>query len=196
MVKQRGHSLAELVVSLGIFGIVAGIALPAIGNLTRRAALKASIARVFILMQQTREEAIALAANRAIKFYQDADGGWSYEIYDDGDGDGVLMADMASGVDPLVAGPEVLLSPRGMATIGIGPDGVPDPDGGPPITAGASPVQFSRSICSFAADGSSTPGSIYIRTIGGDSAVIRSSGDGGRLTILLLAKGDGTWRFP
>jgi prepilin-type N-terminal cleavage/methylation domain-containing protein len=194
--RKRGQSLMELVVSMAIFGIIAGIGLPAIGNLTRRAALRAAIARIYDLMRLTREQAISLEANRAIKFYDDSDGGWWYEIYDDGDGDGVLTADIASGIDPLVEGPEVLLSPRAMATIGIARGGVPDPDGGSPIAPDASPVTFSRSICSFSMDGSSTPGSIYIRTIGGESAVIRASGDGGRLTILLLAKGGSTWSFP
>ena len=197
MVRQRGHSLIELVVSMAIFGLVAGIALPAIGNLTRRAALRGAVARVYGILKLTREQAISLAGNRAVKFHRDSDGGWSYAVYDDGDGDGVLNSDIEAGIDPLVDGPEVLLSPRGMSTIGIAPEGVPDPDGGPDILAETAPIQFGRStICSFAMDGSGTPGSIYIRTVSGDSAVIRNSGDGGRLTILLLARGGSTWRPP
>jgi len=197
MDRQRGYSTMELAVSLAIFGIVAGIAVPAIVSLTQRAALRVGIARVYDLLRLTKEQAVSLAANRGIKFFRDEDGSWSYAVYDDGDGDGVLNADIESGVDPLVDGPEVLLPATGAATIGIPPDGVPDPDGGRRILPVAAPIQFNRStICSFAMDGSSTPGSIYLRTVSGDAAVIRASGDGGRLTILLLAKGSSRWRPP
>ncbi len=197
MSHQRGYSLAELLVSAAILGVLAGFGLPAIGNLTRRVALRTAIARVYSLLENTQEQAFALEANRAVKFIRNPDGSWSYAVYDDGDKDGVLNADILSGVDPLVDGPWELLPAHGLATIGIPREGLPDPDGGPPILPEQAPVQFNRStLCSFATDGSSTPGSIYIRTIGGDSAVIRSSGDGGRLTILVLAKGSSKWEFP
>ena len=122
-------------------------------------------------------------------------GGWNYAIYADGDNDGVLNEDIAKGIDKLEQGPEPLVSPRALATIGIPPRGLPDPDGGPRIGPEASPVQFNRSmLCSFASDGSGTPGSIYLRTVAGDAAVVRCSGAGGRISVLLLNRFFRIWR--
>jgi prepilin-type N-terminal cleavage/methylation domain-containing protein len=192
----HGYSLVELIVSLAIMGFIALVALPALGNLLRKTALRAAIERIHSLMLLTQEEAVALQKKRAIKFIREDGRAWSCAIYDDGDGDGVRNDDIAKGTDPLARGPESLISPNALATIAIDPDGLPDPDGGR-IPPESSPVRFNRSsLCSFAPDGSCTPGSVYLHAIGGGSAVVRCSGDGGCLTILVIDKGEKKWRFP
>ena len=197
MSNQRGYTLAEIVVTLGTLGIIACITLSATSSMLWRSTMRGAVVRVHSLLVMTQEDAVALQRNRAIKFLRGADGGWSYAVYIDGDGDGVLNADIASGVDPLVEGPDVIVAPRAMATIGIPPQGLPDPDGGARLRPETAPVQFNRStLCSFSADGSGTPGSIYLRTVGGDAAVVRCSGEGGRISVLLLDRGGRKWRSP
>ncbi|HKR64425.1 MAG TPA: hypothetical protein VJZ00_11900 [Thermoanaerobaculia bacterium] len=195
MANERGITLAELLTTLAITGLMLTITISASTTLLWRASLRAATVRIHAVMAMTKEDAVATGRHRGMKFLRDADGGWSYAIYADGDGDGVMNADIASGVDRLVAGPEVLLSPGAMATIGIPSTGLPDPDGGGRILAEASPVQFNRSVlCSFSPDGSGTPGSVYVRTLAGDAAVVRCSGDGGRLSVLILNRLARKWR--
>lgn len=197
MSKQRGYTLVEIAVTAGALGLIACVTLPAMSSMLWRATMRGAMTRVHALMVMTQEDAIATQRNRAIKFIRTADGAWSYAIYIDGDGDGVLNADIASGVDPLVDGPEVIADPRAMATIGIPPGGLPDPDGGPRLLPETAPVQFNRStLCSFSPDGSGTPGSVYLSTLGGDAAVVRCSGEGGRISDLVLAAGGRKWRSP
>jgi prepilin-type N-terminal cleavage/methylation domain-containing protein len=195
MSRQRGYTLIEMLVTVAVIGLFTTISLASLTNILWRAALRGAAVRIVGLMAMTREDAVALRRARAIKFLRERDGGWSYAIYADGDDDGVLNEDIAKGIDKLVQGPDQIVSPRALATIGIPPRGLPDPDGGARISPDASPVQFNRSmLCSFSADGSGTPGSIYLRTVAGDAAVVRCSGDGGRVSILLLNRLMRMWR--
>ena len=197
MSRQRGYSLVEVVVTAGALGLIACATLPAMSSMIWRATMRGAMTRVHSLMVMTQEDAIAMQRNRAIKFIRQSDGGWSYAIYVDGDGDGVLNADIDRGIDLLVEGPEVIADPRAMATIAIPPGGLPDPDGGPRLLPETAPVQFNRStLCSFSPDGSGTPGSVYISTIAGDAAVVRCSGEAGRISDLVLSRGGRKWRSP
>jgi prepilin-type N-terminal cleavage/methylation domain-containing protein len=197
MSRQQGYTLVEIVVTMGALALITCITLPALSSMLWRATMRGAIARIDSLMIMTQEDAVALGRNRAIKFLRDENGGWSYAIYVDGDGDGVLNADIAKGIDPLVEGPTELVSPRAMATIGIPPEGLPDPDGGPRLRAETAPVQFNRStLCSFSPDGSGTPGSVYLHTTGGDAAVVRCSGEGGRISVLIFNRGWRKWQSP
>jgi len=195
MSRQRGYTLLEMLVTVAIIGLFTTISLASLSNILWRAALRGTVVRICGVMAMTQQDAVALRRGRAIKFLREPDGGWSYAVYTDGDDDGVLNEDIARGIDRLVQGPEPIVSPRAMATIGIPPSGLPDPDGGARIGAQASPVQFNRSLlCSFSADGSGTPGSIYLRTVAGDAAVVRCAGEGGRIRILLLNRFMRSWR--
>lgn len=194
MSSQRGVTLVDMLVTVSIIGLLTTISLASLSDILWRAALRGAVVRICGLLSMTQEDAVAMKRCRAIKFLRDADGGWSYAIYTDGDNDGVLNDDIAKGIDPLVQGPDLLVAPRAMATIGIPAKGLPDPDGGR-IRADASPVQFNRSfLCSFSPDGSGTPGSIYLRTVAGDAAVVRCSGEGGRVSVLLLGRFLRRWR--
>jgi type II secretory pathway pseudopilin PulG len=195
--KQRGNTLMEIIVTMGALGMIACITLPTLSSVLWRSTMRGAVVRVHALLVTTQEDAVAMKRNRAIKFLRDSDGGWSYAVYIDGDGDGVLNADIASGVDPLVQGPDVIVSPQAMATIGIPAEGLPDPDGGARLRPETAPVQFNRStLCSFSPDGSGTPGSIYLRTVAGDAAVVRCSGEAGRISVLELPRGGRKWRSP
>jgi prepilin-type N-terminal cleavage/methylation domain-containing protein len=195
MSSQRGYTLVEMLVTVTIIGLFTTISLASLVDILWRSALRGAAIRICGLMANAQEDAVAMRRGRALKFLRGADGSWSYAVYDDGDSDGVLNEDIATGIDVLVHGPEIIVSPQALATIGIPPTGLPDPDGGARLRPDASPVQFNRSmLCSFSADGASTPGSIYLRTASGDAAVIRCSGSGGRVSVLLLGRFFRRWR--
>jgi prepilin-type N-terminal cleavage/methylation domain-containing protein len=190
---SSGHTLAELLVVVAIFGTLAGVGLPALTRSFNRAGLRSATARVHTLLKLTREEAVTLNASRGIRFTKKGTR-WVWAIYADGDRDGILNADILAGVDPLVYGPQDVGEFRGLADIGIPADGVRHPDDGTWLTATASPVRFNASsICSFSADGSSTPGSVYVCAPDGQAAIVRSSGDGGRIRVLFYDRGSQRW---
>lgn len=195
MSPQRGYTLIDMLVTTALIGLLTSVSLVSLTDILWRSALRGAVVRIRGILSETKEDAVALRRGRAIKFLRAADGGWSYAVYTDGDGDGVLNEDIRKGVDPLVQGPDVLVPPRALATIGIPSSGVPDPDGGPRIRPEASPVQFNQSaLCSFSADGSGTPGSIYLRTVAGDAAVVRCSGEEGQIRSLLFFRFLRVWR--
>jgi len=181
--NQRGFTTPELLAVVAIFGIMAATSTAALMNRLMHAGLKSVSCHVRNLLITTRANAIALGANRAVKFTQ-RDGVWYYAIYDDSNRNGVLNEEINSGIDPIVEGPYALFSVNSIGRVGFPAKGVDDPDTGNPIDPGESAVNFNRStLCSFSAVGSGTPGSIYL-TNGSEAMMIRSSGDSGHIRTM------------
>jgi hypothetical protein len=100
-----------------------------------------------------------------VKFRERADGSVTYALYRDGDGDGVLTADIDRGVDPEVQPPQVLQHFGRSTGFGFPPGLAPrDPsDAGRRLSRLDDPIRFNGSnIASFSALGTSTPGSVYL----------------------------------
>ncbi len=181
--NQRGFTCPELLTVVAIIGIMAAISTAVLMNGLMRTGLKSAAGRVRNILVMTRADAIALESNQAVKFTQ-RDGVWYYAIYSDGNGNGVLNAEINSGVDPIVEGPYALFNAGSIGQVGFPAQGVADPDTGVQIDPGALAVNFNRStLCSFSAVGSGTPGSIYL-TNGSDAMMIRSSGDSGHIRVM------------
>lgn len=185
--RQSGATLAELTVSTAIMALILTCSVAALGSMYRRAALRGAAARVRGLLQRAQLDANLLSTNRAVKFIQRPEG-WSYAVYEDGNGNGVSNSEIATGVDHIVVSERSLTDENGVHVGLI--DGETDPDGGPPLT---SPVNFNRStLCSFSQSGSGTPGTVYL-TDGSGAIAVRSSGEDGRLRILVYTPGSGKW---
>jgi len=175
--SRRGNTLLELLVALAILGMLVGIVLPDAAHSIRRAALRHGAVGLRELLTISRVRAQLLGRSEGIRFSQRG-GVWYYTIYEDGDGDGIHTGDITAGTDRLIEGPEPLNRPGETARVGFPEQGVNDPDTGQPFAAGDLPVQFNRTaLCSFAPDGTATPGSIYI-SAGPDSAAVRCSDSG------------------
>ncbi len=98
-----------------------------------------------------------------------ADGRNQYSTYSDGNGNGVLAVDIASGLDYRISGPLPLDGGAPGVRVGIlsglrGPDGEPlDP---------ADPIRFGRSnMLSFSPFGTASPGTFYLAGEGVQGAV-------------------------
>jgi hypothetical protein len=125
-----------------------------------------------------------------IRFERVGDGRVFYSVYSDGNGNGVLSADIASGRDHRIAGPYPLSGGAPGVSVAINP-GVPDPTPGQGMLSG-DPIRFGKSdILSFSPLGTATPGTFYLA---GDAvqAAVRVNGGSARVRLMLWR--GGKWR--
>ena len=116
-------------------------------GLTGYAACRAAIERTYV----------------AVAFEQ-GERGANARLYADGDGDGVTREDIERGVDRPLGAPVLLR--EGRAYLGLPTAVETDPAGNP--LNGQDPIRFGRgSILSFSPTGTSTPGSLYLRSVSG-----------------------------
>jgi prepilin-type N-terminal cleavage/methylation domain-containing protein len=192
----NGFTLLEIVVVVAIIGVIALCAVPSFANYRRRASIIAAADELRGIFRLVRSRAIARNRNAGVKFTQTNKGEWQYTIYDDGNGDGVRNADINSGVDRRVSGPSIVMPSFHLATIGLLPIVVKDPDGDK-LQPTASAVQFGRStIASFSPTGSGTPGSIYLIDGAGQLFCARVYGPSGKVRLLRWNPVPGKWAEP
>src|SRR5262249_32025964 len=99
-------TLGELMVALGVTGTISAIAIPSLSGLDD--ARVAGAARYLSSrLADARVDAVAHSREVAIRFTP-VDGTYSFSVYVDGNRNGVLARDIASGVDRRILGPEKL----------------------------------------------------------------------------------------
>lgn len=192
--SQKGTSLLELLVVMAIIGLLTSMACDTLINAARRVALQTAAVSLAQVMERVRFDSYGNSCMRGLRFSRIASG-WQYAIYEDADGDGVLNADIAAGVDPLVEGPFPLTDRISIATIGVPAPPVKHPDTGSLFPIAATPINFNQSsICSFSPNGDATPGTIYlVNGNRGEAAMVRSSGKGGRIRALFYGFHGSGW---
>jgi type II secretory pathway pseudopilin PulG len=189
--RSSGYSLLEALTVLAIIGLIALCALPAFANYRRRMSVMAAADQLRGIFRLTRSRAVALNRNVGVKFVAGRE--WTYAIYEDRNGNGVLNDEIARGVDRRIFGPAIVMPSFHIATIGLLKTTVKDPDGDK-LEPDASPVQFGRStICSFSPVGSGTPGTVYLIDGGGQLWAARCTGAGGRVRVLRYDAARRTW---
>jgi uncharacterized protein (DUF2141 family) len=142
--------------------------------------------------QRARMEAVVRSAAVAVLFTQDS-AGYSYAVYVDGNGNGVLARDIDRGVDRRIGAVERLSEQFTGVDFGA-ISGLPaiDPGTAPP---GADPIRLgSGNSASFAAAGTSTSGTVYIRGRGGSQYAVRIFGDTGKTRRLRFDRAARQWK--
>ncbi len=186
--RSRGFSLVELLVVVGIVLLMAAVAFPMFRPLFADAHLMGAARSFSAKFRLARSIAARRNVYTAIRFEPRGDEIW-YSVYQDGNHNGVLSADIAAGRDVRVAGAFPLTTGAPDVRVAINP-GTPAP---PPDTGllSGDPIRFGRSdIVSFSPLGTATPGTLYLA---GDSAqaAVRVVGGTAR-TRLLICRG-GRW---
>src|SRR6185436_2024995 len=159
--SARGYSLIEVVFVLGLGVTLSAVAVPqylaGIDDFRASGAARYVSAR----FQRARMEAVMRSTPVALQFAQTPDG-YRYAVYLDGNGNGVLTSDIASGVDRQINAAEQLRDRFAGVDFGAVP-GLPpiDPGGTAP---GTDPIRLGAgSLASFTPLGSSSSGTVYIR---------------------------------
>ena len=192
MRSQRGIGLIEVLTVLAIIGIIAAASIPAFGTLRRHNSIVATANEFRGIFRLVRSRAIAKGRHSGVKFVKTASG-WTYSLYDDGDGDGIRNDDITKGIDRRWAGPFVAGRESALARVALPPYTIRDPDGDP-LRPTDSAVQFGNStICSFAPVGNGTPGSIYLIDGSGEVWCVRVYGSVGKVRMLRYNGGRRKW---
>ena len=133
MRAQSGYTAIEVLFVIGIAATLSGVALPPVlrGLDDYRAAGAARL--VATRLQQARMEAVRRSATVAVRF---VDAG-EFASYLDGNGNGVLTAEIRDGIDPRIGSPERLDMNFAATSFGTVP-------GLPPVDSGGTPPGTSR----------------------------------------------------
>jgi type II secretory pathway pseudopilin PulG len=188
--SQRGFSLVEATVAMGVILVMAAVAVPS---------FRARFADAHILGagQQFRSSfrlawsiAVRTGVYTGIRFERLDDGRVFYSTYSDGNANGVRSVDITSGEDRRIAGPIPLSGGAPSVRVGINP-GVPNlpPESG---ELSGDPVRFGQSdILSFSPFGTATPGTFYLA---GDAAQAAVRVNGGTARVRLMLWRGGRWK--
>ena len=185
--QQNGQTLVEILITVAVLGSVLAAGGHVVDTLQKRIALRSATSEVRATLMHARMLAVSRDRNIAMRFDSDARG-WTWALFEDGDGDGVRNEDIKKNVDRQIQPPRRFQ--YGAAGIGLPKQPLPDPYGGKLHDRPA--VRFNTSmLCSFSRAGEVTNGSVVI-TDGEHAVVVRAHGGSGRVSVLTW---DGkTWR--
>jgi len=162
---ERGYQLIELLIAMAISSLVLVLGIPPLLSLAAGLRVELAAAEVASTFHVARAYAIRHDANVGLKFQVDADGTVTWALFSDGDGDGVLTADILSGDDPQVL-PRTRIAHLGRQIhFGFPPGRAPRDPGDPRrrLSGLDDPIRFNRSdIAAFSPLGTATPGTVYV----------------------------------
>ena len=142
--------------------------------------------------QRARMEAFARNADVAVRFTANG-ASFVYAMYVDGNRNGVRSVDIQRGLDPRVSTDERLRDQFSAVDFGTSP-GLPsvDASSGPP---GSDPIRLGAgNMATFSANGTASPGSVYIRGPRNLQYVIRIFGETGKTRILKFDARGRVWK--
>ncbi len=189
--RSRGFSLVEALVAVAIALTMAAVAMPVFRAMSADAHLLGAARSFNSQFRLASSTAVRRNVYTAIRFEHRGEEVF-YSVYQDGNHNGVLSEDIASGRDPRIAGPFPLTSGAPGVWVGIHP-GTPAPPPDTGVLTG-DPIRFGRSdILSFSPLRTATPGTLYLA---GDSAqaAVRVVGGTARTRILVCRGGRWTER--
>jgi len=188
--NSKGYSLAEVLVALGILATLGVVGVPVAQALLNEWGLLSS-ARLFKgEFLRARSVAAKTGVQTAIRFERCASG-TCISVYRDGNRNGVLSSDIASGRDVRIAAPVPLDGRAPRVQVGILP-GVPAMPPENELLDPANPIRFGRSgMVSFSPLGTATPGTFYLAARG-TQAGVRVTGGTARVRVMVWR--GGVWR--
>jgi type II secretory pathway pseudopilin PulG len=159
--NERGHTLLEMVLVLGLILLTASLLIPRLRAYSQEAELLGAAQKFRSQFREAYSIALRRNVETAIRF-ETGTHGPVYSTYIDGNRNGVLSSDIAAGRDRRIAGPLPLDGGAASVRVGINV-GVPaiPPDSG--TLDPADPIKFGRSnMVSFSPMGTATPGTFYL----------------------------------
>lgn len=188
---MAASSFIELVFAAGVAATIGATAVP--GLLSGVDEIRAAGAARYVAtrLQQVRVQAIGRSRDTALRIAR-TEGRYVMAVYEDGNDNGVLSADMASGVDRRMGSAECLCDQFPGVDFGVLAD-IPGAEGS--VAPGTDPIRLGVSDgVTFTPGGTASPGSLYIRGRGAAQYVVRILGETGRTRILKYSVRARSWR--
>jgi len=190
--RSRGYSLLEVMMVMALSVTLSAAAVPEYLAAVDEVRASGAVRYVSARLQRARMEAVMRSAMVGMQFTQTS-GGYSYAVYVDGNRNGVLTRDIQRGVDRLIAPVERLPDQFPGVEFGAIPGLPPVDSGGTP--PGTDPIRLgSGNIASFSALGTSSTGTVYIRSRRDAQYAVRIYGETGKTRILKFEPRTGQWR--
>jgi type II secretory pathway pseudopilin PulG len=179
---SQGYSLVEVLFALTLLATLGGIAVPQLLATADHVRAAGAVRYLTTRLHQVRTEAVVRSKDVALQITQTSEG-YSFATYLDGNGDGVRSYDIQNGTDPQLTRPERLSDHFSGVDFGALPE-LPSPDGSS-AAPGANPIKLgSSNILTFTPLGTSSSGSLYVRSKGNSQYVIRILGETGKTRVL------------
>ena len=181
-------TVVEILAVLGLLGLGVAVAWPPLAETIAKTELRLATSEVAAAFYEARLYALRHSANVAVVFAADRGGNRavSWSLYRDGDADGVLREDIASGIDPLVRGGRRLEHFGARVGFGFLPGRAPTEIGDPTrrIDRLTDPLRFGNSdMASFSRLGTASPGTAYITNHRNGLMAIRIGNLSGKVTL-------------
>jgi type II secretory pathway pseudopilin PulG len=190
--SARGAALLDLIFACGLLVVIAAIAIPSVQAARDRDSARVAARHLATKLNLLRLDAIR--RNRAVAVRFDPEEPGRFEVFADGDGDGVLQQDVDSLVDLPLEPPAHIGQMFAPVTFAV-PLTMPAPDGNGLVLAGSDPVRIgSSAFLSFSPLGSATSGTLYLAGRAGAPACVRVLGPTGRVRVLWFDRASGAWR--
>lgn len=191
-IEAEGMSLIELLIGCAAMSVLVGMAVPSLmatrDDWSARAAARYVAGRAML----ARAQAVRRGAAVGLRFESTGDG-YRFGSYIDGDGDGIRTADIDGGVD-LELDPAQRLSDLYPTVRFALESALPPVEGAHPAGIGFDPIRLGASdILTYTPFGTSSSGSLYLRSQGGQQYAIRILGTTGRLRVMRFDWAAGAW---
>jgi len=186
-----------MLVVLALLGILATAGVPRFLEWSRHLKLDLAAGELVGVLRLARSYAVRHSTKVGVKFRPGDGSRVTYTLYRDGDGDGVLTADIEAGVDPAVGLSRELSHFGSFARFGFPPGPAPRDPGNPSrrLDRLDDPIRFNRSdIASFNHLGGSTPGSLYLTDGRYLLSVVRVFGRTGKVKVMRYNPEEEEWR--
>ncbi len=194
---QTGFSFVEMMVYLAVVASIVGVAVPSVFEWGSALRVELAAGEMSGVLNRARIYSVQRSARVAVKFRTEPSGLVTHALYRDGDGDGVLNADIEAGVDPEVRPPRRLAHLGRRIRFGF-PSGTPPRDPGDPrrrLDRLHDPIRFNRSdLASFTPRGTATPGTIYLTDGRRHLAAVRVNNRSGKISVLHYDPETEIWR--
>ena len=193
MIEARGAALIDIIVATTLCITLAAIAVPVIGGTLDRERTIVGARYLAGQLQRARLESLKRARAVAVRL-ELVDDRTHFQLFADGNGNGVLQRDIDRSIDWPLAPAEWLDDQVRGVSLRVNQD-VIEIAGSTTIGPGEDPLRIgSTSLLTFTPVGTATSGTLYIAAERGPQMAIRVFGATGRIRVLMFDAQMRQWR--
>jgi len=191
-VTNRGAALIDIIVAVALSTVMAAIAVPVIGGTLDRE--RTIVGTQYLAGELMRARLDALKRGRSVALrIEIVDGRTQFQLFADGNGNGVLQRDIDRGIDPPLSIQQWLDDQARDIALRVNQE-IADVAGAATLKAGDDPLRIGNTaLLAFSPLGSATSGTLYVAAHRGPQMAIRVFGATGRVRVLMFDAQSRQW---